>query len=122
MLEEYKLARQEPGAGLRRWFQGSGFELIVWLGADLRVKGFQLCYEGAAGQEHALTWREQHGFSHARVDTGDNRPDKDLTPILVVDDGGVPWAKLREDFATDGLGLDPELAAFISARLAEGGR
>ena len=121
MLEEFNRVRQEPGAGRRRWFQGSGLELIVWLDAAGGTEGFQICYQSAGFQEHALTWRARRGFSHARVDTGDTRPDKNLTPILVAD-GEVPWEKLRSDFAADSARLEPELRDFVAARLAEGGR
>jgi hypothetical protein len=121
MLEEFNRVRQEPGAGRRRWFQGSGLELIVWVDAAGGIEGFQICYQGAGFQEHALTWRPGSGFSHARVDTGDTRPDKNLTPILVPH-GDVPWEKLRSDFAADSARLEPALRDFVAARLAEGGR
>jgi hypothetical protein len=83
-------------------------------------EGFQLCYQSEEWQEHALTWREGSGFSHARVDTGDTRPDKNLTPILVAD-GAVPWERLRRDFAEDSAHLEPALREFIATRLAGGG-
>ncbi|HEY8993826.1 MAG TPA: hypothetical protein VIM71_04020 [Lacunisphaera sp.] len=120
MLVEFNCVRQEPGAGRRRWFQGSGLELIVWLDAAAEIEGFQICYHGAGFQEHALTWRQSGGFSHARVDTGDTRPDKNLTPILVAD-GEVPWEKLRSEFAADSGMLEPALRDFVTSRLAEGG-
>lgn len=120
VLEEFNHVRQEPGAGRRRWFQGGGLELIVWLDAAGRTEGFQICYPGEMKREHALTWRERGGFSHARVDAGDTRPDKNLTPIL-VQDGAVPWAMLRAEFAEGSAKLDAALREFVSARLAEGG-
>ncbi|MDQ5979685.1 MAG: hypothetical protein QG602_2660 [Verrucomicrobiota bacterium] len=113
---------QEPGVkGRRRWFQGSGFELVVWLDATERLEGFQICYVGALQREHALTWRRLSGFAHNRVDTGDTRPDKNLTPILVPD-GAVPWERLRREFAECSEGMEAALRDFVSARLAEGGR
>lgn len=96
-------------------------ELIVWLDETGRLEGFQICYPGAGQREHALTWREGSGFSHARVDTGDTRPDKNLTPILVPD-GEVPWDRLRADFAAGGAQLEASVRDFVSGRLAEGGR
>jgi hypothetical protein len=121
VFTEFNRVRQEPGAGSRRWFQGGGLELIVWLDAAGRLEGFQLCYPGELQREHALTWRPAGGFSHARVDAGDTRPDKNLTPILVAD-GAVPWQKLRREFAAVGDGLEPGLRDFVTARLVEGGR
>lgn len=119
-MEEFNQVRQEPGAGRRRWFQGGELELIVWLDAADRPEGFQICYKGAGFREYALTWRSRQGFTHAWVDTGDTRPDKNLTPILVPD-GEVPWARLRADFAEGSEKVEPALREFVTARLAEGG-
>lgn len=96
-------------------------ELIVWLDAAGQPDGFQICYSGATGHEHALTWRHRGGFAHNRVDTGDTRPDKNMTPILVPD-GEVPWERLRAEFAECSGGLEAALRDFVSVRLAEGGR
>ncbi|MES2693667.1 MAG: hypothetical protein V4773_09350, partial [Verrucomicrobiota bacterium] len=70
MLREIKNVRQEPGEGRRRWFESDGLELVVWLDARGRMTGFQLCYDSGR-HEHALTWREGGGFSHDRVDPGE---------------------------------------------------
>ena len=122
MLQEFHRVKQEPGVtGRRRWFQGNGLELIVWFDEAGAPDGFQLCYAGELRREHALTWRRSVGFTHSRVDTGDTRPDKNLTPILTPD-GTVPWEKLRREFAEGSGALEPGLRGFITTRLAEGGR
>lgn len=122
MFEEYHRVTQEAGAkGRRRWFEDAGLELVVWLDAAEQVEGFQLCYPGPRQQEHALTWRRPGGFTHSRVEGGDSRPDKNLTPVLTPD-GAVPWERIRRDFAGGSAGLEPTLRDFIAARLAEGGR
>lgn len=121
MLSEFPLVKQEKGGGRRRWFQDGDMELIVWFGATEQPEGFQICYPGTGQREHALTWRTGLGFNHARVDTGDTRPDKNMTPILVAD-GAVPWEMLRQDFAARSAGLEPALREFVMTRLAEGGR
>ncbi len=95
-------------------------ELIVWLDVAGQPEGFQICYSGFAQQEHALTWKRQSGFVHNRVDTGDTRPDKNLTPILVPD-GVVPWERLRRDFSAESDAVESTLRQFVAARLAEGG-
>jgi hypothetical protein len=96
-------------------------ELIVWLDEGGRPDGFQICYLGEGRREHALTWRNGSGFAHSRVDSGDTRPDKNLTPILVPD-GAVPWEKLRGEFAAAGAQLEAPVREFVDARLGEGGR
>lgn len=105
-----------PG-GRRRWFDDDGMELIVWYGPGGTPAGFQLCYEAEDGREHALTWRPAAGFSHARVETGDSRPDKNMTPILVAD-GAVPWEWIRDGFARRAPPLEPELRELVLAALA----
>lgn len=98
MLTEIHGVMQERGTPIRRrWFQDDGMELIVWYEPDGIAAGFQLCYEADDRRERALTWRCGQGFTHTRVDSGDTRPDKNLTPILVAD-GAVPWAQLQHSF------------------------
>src|SRR4051812_40446455 len=116
MLREFPEVRQEDRAGHRRWFQDEGMELIVWFDAANTVEGFQICYPGAAQREHALTWRVPGGFTHHRVDTGDTRPEKNMTPILVAD-GEVPWARLGREFDERSAALEPGLRDFILLRL-----
>lgn len=107
MLQEFQGGQQEKGAVThRRWFQDAGMDLILWYAPDKRLAGFQICYLGEDQRERALTWRDGEGFSHARVDSGDSRPDKNLTPIL-VQDGAVPWQRIQADFAGRALQLDP---------------
>lgn len=120
MLQEFTTVKQEPGAHGRRWFQAAGWDLIVWLDAQQQPTGFQICYIDALRREHALTWRPETGFTHARVDGGDTRPDKNLTPVL-VSAGPVAWEKLSRDFETRSAQVDPALRDFVLGRLREGG-
>lgn len=114
MLVEFTQVKQEA-AGFRRWFEDDGMDLIVWHGADAQPTGFQICY--VHGQEElALTWQALGGFSHARVDAGDMRPDKNLAPVL-VSGGKVPWTVLREEFRRRAQGLEPVLRGWIERKL-----
>lgn len=87
-------------------------ELIVWYGRDRVPEGFQLCYQADDRQERALTWRPGLGFSHATVDAGDSRPDKNMTPIL-VSDGPVPWTRIEASFAAQCAGLEPTICDYV---------
>lgn len=116
VLEEFKQVKQEIGGRRRRWFEDDAMELIVWYRADGACEGFQLCYPGPDQQELALTWWEARGYSHARVDAGDSRPDKNLTPVLIPA-GAVPWAVLETQFASRSAGLEPALRDFVLTRL-----
>ena len=116
MFTEIRNVRQERGAGLRRWFESDGLDLVVWQDAAGGLAGFQLCYQ--SGEiERALTWRPGVGFAHSAVDEGDASPLKNLTPVLTPD-GAVPWADIAAQFAERSGSLEPELQQLISARLA----
>ena len=111
MLRENRNVRQEPGHR-RRWFEDDGLELIVWLDGADEVEGFQLCRAG-----RALTWRRDVGFTHARVDEGDETPLKNLTPVLVPGTT-VPWTDLMADFRAGSATLEAGLRDFVLQRLA----
>ena len=115
MLVEYKNVRQEPGQGLRRWFEGIQFELVVWYRADRTVEGFQILYCRNL-IERALTWREGGGFTHSRVDNGTGSPLKNPSPILLPN-GSIPWSQVLSDFDGNSGSLEPELRAFVRSRL-----
>ncbi len=112
MLAELLNVKQEGGSTRRRWFQGDGMELIVWYAETGASDGFQICYEAEDRKERALTWRPGRGFTHAEVKSGDTRPDKNLTPILVKD-GAVPWAFVRGEFEWRSTALEPAVRAYV---------
>lgn len=115
MLVEFRHVKQEPG-GRRRWFEDDGFELIVWQDAGGAIEGFQICYRALEG-ERALTWRAPHGFSHACVDTGDETPVKNQTPILLPA-GPVPWEEIAATFRAGSNSLEPAWRELILQRLS----
>jgi hypothetical protein len=114
MLREFKDVRQVPGSR-RRWFEAPDLELVVWYDHAGIQTGFQLIYWPNDG-ERALTWRNGAGFYHSRVDTGDDSPFKNQTPILQAD-GVVPWPHLEELFRQRAESLDAELRLHILERL-----
>jgi hypothetical protein len=116
VLAEFKQVKQEAGGGRRRWFEDDAMELIVWYRGGEALEGFQLCYAGEDRRERALTWRMGRGFSHARVDTGDRRPDKDLTPVLIPD-GAVPWEQLAAEFAMRAAEMEAAVRDFVIERM-----
>lgn len=117
MLSEFHGVTQERNAATRRrWFQDEGMDLIVWYdsAAGDAAIGFQLCYCGVDGGERALTWRRGFGFSHARVDSGDQRPDKNLSPVLIAD-GDIPWTRIEADFAARAGKLEPDVRELVTS-------
>jgi hypothetical protein len=113
MLVEFEKVMQEAGVGRRRWFHGFRMELIIWHQESGAPAGFQICYtRESSGVENALTWRPETGFSHAVVDSGDARPDKNMTPVL-IQGGEVPWSYVQAEFERESVGLAPELRNFV---------
>ena len=110
MLKEHRNVRQEPGHR-RRWFEGEGIDLIVWIDANSFVEGFQICRD-----DHALTWRRGFGFEYGRVDEGDDSPLKNLSPIIVPN-GSIPWNAVVTQFQTLSDTLEPSLRELILGRL-----
>jgi hypothetical protein len=117
VLHEIKNVKQERGAGRRRWFESDGLELVVWLDRSNSVTGFQLCYDLGRG-EHALTWRAGSGFAHSTIDSGDDTPFVNRTPVLEPD-GNVPWGEIARLFDERSESLEPGLRQLVHDRLAE---
>jgi hypothetical protein len=116
MLRELSHIRQALGEPRRRWFADDYFDLIVWVGNRGECIGFQLCYD-TAGDEHALTWHKETGFSHQRVDSGELQRPYKATPILVAD-GVVDFASLIDLFKERSRKMDQWVARFVLGKIA----
>jgi hypothetical protein len=121
VLVEYRNVRQIRGEGHRRWFSDDFFDLIVWYDSRHRgrshITGFQLCYD-RTGYERALTWTRDRGYSHEKVDTGEDRQGGlKSTPILVAD-GHFVSAPIAERFREASRGIDPDVADLVLDTLA----
>ena len=111
-------ARQIPGDPPRRWFESSRCDLIVWLNEDKTPRGFQFCYD-KDDWEHALTWFENLGFSHMRVDTaGGEFAHGRGTPLLVAD-GDLDAGRIAEVFRAESQLVPREYVELVSEKLRE---
>jgi hypothetical protein len=116
MLREIVPTRQISDEPYRKWFADRAFDLIVWFSPSNDVVGFQLCYLKGEN-EHALTWWKDRGFSHARIDDGEGRPDSQkMTPILVAD-GTMNKKDLIAMFREKSEAIDPDLVRFITEKI-----
>jgi len=84
LLREIPKPRQIPDDPRRRWFTAPGLDLIVWFDESNQPLGFQLCYE-KKHKEFALTWKAGKGYDHSAVDSGEQLPIRNRTPVLVAD-------------------------------------
>jgi hypothetical protein len=115
MLREIS-ARQVEGDYPRRWFVDDYFDLMVWLGPSSGIFGFQLCYD-KEGDQRAVTWREDRGFAHDRVDTEDHgfvNPAPVLVPLITA----VPFSvkALIEERSAD---LPAEIREVVLDKISE---
>ena len=113
MLREVQRVSQPSGESPRRWFEDDTLDLVVWQSADGTIVGFQLCYEKGTARERALTWLQGSGFSHLRVDDGEDRPGKyKMTPILVAD-GSFDQNEVVRRLEDASGGIDPVVARAV---------
>ena len=115
MLKEFKSVKQNDKEGYRRWFQDEYFDLIVWYDRTGKIRGFQLCYDKDR-DEHAITWLSKSGFSHNRIDDGEDFIGWNMTPILVPD-GQFPYQEIIRRFEASSERIDPRVASFVLEQL-----
>ena len=101
----------------RRWMSDDYFDLIVWYKIGNTIHGFQLCY-GKPRLECALTWLKEGGFIHAQIDSGEEVPEANRTPILVPD-GSFPTADVTREFRRRSERLPKSLRNFVLAKLRQ---
>jgi len=117
MLNEVESVKQQPGEDFCRWFRDEYIDLYVWTNPSGTITGFQLCYD-KPGKERAFTWFSGKGFFHHRIDSGDQHPTKNQSPVL-VQDGLFQGDEVERRFAENSKSLDANLAAFVTQKLKE---
>jgi hypothetical protein len=87
----------------------------VWFDADQCFFGFQLCYD-KCGDEHAVAWRQDRGYSHCRVDAPEQKLGRKSAAMLVP--GGVQrTAVLLDRFEVASREIDPLVRSFVLEKL-----
>jgi hypothetical protein len=120
MLREIPAVRQDRPGLKRRWYQDEFFDLYTWHTRWGTLASFQLCYD-VRGRERALTWHRKSGFSHNRIDHGDDYAGQPATPLLVTD-GRFAHRRVRERFTIEAATLEPAMRKFILDKMREYGR
>jgi hypothetical protein len=119
MLKELKSVTQHEG-GFRRLFEDDFFDLFIWYESpqlQQEMIGFQLCYD-KWGRERALTWRKRTGFTHSWIDTGEDSPETNRTPILVPGGNFDPeW--IIPLFKQSSVEVDSLIKSFVLNKLEE---
>ena len=117
MLHEIQNVSQIKDEPKRRWFTSNYFDLIVWFD-DNDIIGFQLIYNKFKN-EHALTWWCKSGYTHNRIDDGENRHGKaKATPILIAD-GYFDHRDIAKTFQEESGNVEKRIAEFVIKKLFE---
>lgn len=114
MLREITPVKQDAGEYFRRLFSDEFFDLFVWYDAG-QIIGFQLCYDKQQ-RECALTYLEDKGYSHARVDSGEDSVYDMRSPVLTKQ-GGFPSDRVGQQFIARSEELEPSIRLYVTGKL-----
>ena len=119
MLREHTNVSQIEGEPRRRWFADDYFDLIVWFDESDDIFGFQLCYDKSRN-ERALTWFEDTGYMHHRVDDGEHTIDiiRKATPIL-VSDGIFDHIEIAGLFKEQSTKIEERIYHFVYEKISQ---
>ena len=98
-----------------RWFTDEEIDLYVWF-EQRTVVAFQICYNKTK-DEQAITWKSSGGFSHTLVDSDDDSPGRNMSPLLL----DLPPQKLDSlvtDFTSRSSEVPQEITSFILEKLS----
>lgn len=118
MLQEYAPTRQVKGEPTRRWFHSRLCDLIVWVDDSQVPLGFQFCYD-KGGEEHALSWKHDLGFSHMAVDSGEMMAGAFKAAPILRADGACDSKRILEMFRDESRQLPNDYIAFIARKIQQ---
>ena len=108
------MLQDQPGLR-RRWFQDDYFDLFVWLAPNDALRAFQLAYQRTL-EERVLEWSSERGFVHSIVDSGEELPNLNRTPLLVRG-GACPVRTVAREFENRSEHLEGQLRDAILDKL-----
>ena len=115
-VREIRTRKTMDGDRRRRWFSDSLMDLYFWEDEAGEIVKFQLCYK--VGGEHAFTWDVIEGFSHHRVDDGEQLSVMKQTAIL-VSNGTVNGPVLSALLHGSRNGIEPRLYECVLTKIFE---
>jgi len=105
--------KQERGF-TKRWFSCQSADLFTWYNKKTLAR-FEFCYNKHSN-EHSLRWQQEIGFSHARIDDGENSGISKASPILIADKN-INSDYIYEQFKLVSSKIDIEIRFFIMRKL-----
>ena len=118
MMTEIINKKQPESVLGRRWFSDDYFDLIIWENKNKEIKRFELCYNKFKN-EHALAWSGETGYSHLKVDDGEQILGRHkMSPILIAD-GLFDSETLASKFLEAAKAIDQTVVSFIYNKINE---
>lgn len=117
MLYEIKTAKKHDNGIPIKCFTDEYFDLTVWFDENNNIISFQLTHDKYKNP-HALTWRQNHGFIHNKIDDGETPGRFKQTPILLPD-GEFPKISVAKRFEEESRNMDRNIADFVLTRIME---
>lgn len=111
-----KLISQSQKEPNRLWYSSEYFDLIVWKNENKAIEAFQLCYD-IGGRERVLSWRREYGFSHSQIDSGEQNPTINRSPLFVTD-GVFDREEIQKRFKQESQNIDSDIREFIIQKIA----
>ena len=115
MLRAIKTDKHSSDHLQRIWFNDQDNDLFIWLENRTPV-AFQFSYNKRQ-DEHTLNWEIDRGYSHERIDNGeDDSANYKMTPIMVAN-GMIDRDQISQIFKSISHEIEPQLAEFVSQKL-----
>ena len=115
MLKEIPTARQQISGLTRRWFTDDSFDLFIFADDQGTLVQLQLSYD-KSHREHVISWMANSGYTHQRIDDGQDISGKARSPIMVPD-GVCDIDRIIREFKNSSLALDDELFETVYRKL-----
>src|SRR4051812_3607460 len=100
-----------PGDLPRKWLFDDSIELVVWFSEGDQIFGFQIHYD-LRNQPKAFTFTRSAGFSHHLIDSGEDTPEGNSTPIL-SESIPVNILEVEHLFRTHSVNLSDSIRTFV---------
>ena len=115
-MYEIQNVKQDSADLKKRWFFDHEMDLLVWLHKNAEIVGFQLCYDKLKNP-HALTWHKDKGYTHNRIDYGEDKIGYLRgSPILLMN-GAFERKRIAGVFKRESSKIDDAISTFVYEKI-----
>jgi len=115
VLKEITKVRQRDKDSHKRWFTCRDADLFTWFDGE-HFTSFEFCYDKHKS-EHSLFWSNKNGFSHARIDDGEEGFFEHKKSPIHVQNGKIDIDYIHKVFNELSVNIEPAIKEFILERL-----